>query len=55
MSPSDSPCRQAHIMPIETFDGILTDNRVITWDTTDRCGNDAIGRGDVDGFPHVGE
>ena len=34
MSPSDRPCRQAHIMRIETFDDILTDNRVITWDTT---------------------
>jgi hypothetical protein len=34
MSLSDRPCRQAHIMRIETFDGILTDNRGITWDTT---------------------
>ena len=34
MSPSDRPCRQGHIMRIETFDDILTDNRVITWDTT---------------------
>jgi hypothetical protein len=34
MSPSDRPCRQAHIMRIETFDDILTDNRVITRDTT---------------------
>ena len=34
MSPSDRLCRQAHIMRIETFDDILTDNRVITWDTT---------------------
>jgi hypothetical protein len=33
MSPSDRPCRQAHIMRIETFDDILTDNRVITWET----------------------
>jgi hypothetical protein len=34
MSPSDRPCRQAHIMRMETFDAILTDNRVVTWDTT---------------------
>jgi hypothetical protein len=34
MSPSDRPCRQAHIRCIETFDGILTDHRGITWDTT---------------------
>ncbi len=34
MSPSDRPCRQAHIMRIETCDGIPTDNRVITWEAT---------------------
>jgi hypothetical protein len=34
MSPSDHSCRQAHLMRIETFDDILTDNRVVTWDTT---------------------
>jgi hypothetical protein len=33
MSPSDCPCQQAHLMRIETFDDILTDNHVITWDT----------------------
>jgi hypothetical protein len=34
MSPSDRPCRQAHIMRLETFEDILTDHRVLTWDTT---------------------
>jgi hypothetical protein len=29
MSPSDRPCRQAHIMRTETFDDILTDNGIV--------------------------
>jgi hypothetical protein len=34
MSPSDRPCRQAHIRRIETLADIFTDHRVVTWDTT---------------------
>ena len=33
-SPSDRPCQQASLMCPETFDDILTDNRVTTWDTS---------------------
>jgi hypothetical protein len=29
MSPSDRPCRQAHLMRTETFDDILTDNGIV--------------------------
>ena len=34
MSPSDRPCRQAHLMRLGTFDDILIDHRVITGETT---------------------